>query len=365
MALFRRGEPPASWFKKLWGFEEFDAAVGVNMERVTDGFSYKDGVLISKYNDRVFHSGNFSLPSVKELRSHLQKAAADAPPVDKAGLRIEHVTGNVKTLLEDASNAGAIFQAASQFNCLEMVRPTVTPEEGITGYLQDRTQGPTCAMACAPGTLYRNYFISSDFTTPTFGQSSAYQVNTIAAWDDIVSNPIHQFWKMQNGYLLPCDDSSLVRLRDSEVLDSKHEQLVQALKVGVQEDTEVVDVNGDTSPGHRVTQVYVSAVPVGYDKVTPPVAADGTSRHTLWQPLAELVLDATYEATFAIAAIASIERNDRIDVFLTKVGGGVFANDDEWIVRSIQKACDKYRTFNINIKLVHYGGIESAYTVLN
>ena len=47
---------------------------------------------------------------------------------------------------------------ASQFNLLEMVSPTVTPEHGVTRYQHDRTQGPACAIAAGAATIYRNYF---------------------------------------------------------------------------------------------------------------------------------------------------------------------------------------------------------------
>ena len=56
------------------------------------------------------------------------------------------------------SSAGALFQVASQFNLLEMTGPEVSPEDGITRYQHDRTQGPACAIAAGAATIYRNYF---------------------------------------------------------------------------------------------------------------------------------------------------------------------------------------------------------------
>ena len=47
---------------------------------------------------------------------------------------------------------------ASQFNALEMVNYSVTPDEGITCYQHDNTQGPICALCCPAATVYRNYF---------------------------------------------------------------------------------------------------------------------------------------------------------------------------------------------------------------
>jgi len=39
---------------------------------------------------------------------------------------------------------------ASQFNTLEFIDETITPENGIGIYVYDSTQGPRCAIACAP-----------------------------------------------------------------------------------------------------------------------------------------------------------------------------------------------------------------------
>jgi hypothetical protein len=39
---------------------------------------------------------------------------------------------------QSPTNAGAVFQVASQFNLLEMISPEITPEHGVT-YQHDRT----------------------------------------------------------------------------------------------------------------------------------------------------------------------------------------------------------------------------------
>jgi hypothetical protein len=72
-------------------------------------------------------------------------------------LRVEY--GDIGDFHADPANAHATFQCASQFNCLEFIAPHVVPEDGVTGYFGDRTQGPACAIACGPGTIYRNYFV--------------------------------------------------------------------------------------------------------------------------------------------------------------------------------------------------------------
>ena len=69
------------------------------------------------------------------------------------------MVGNIQSFHQDPSNSGALFQAASQFNLLEMVGPQISPEKGIGIYELDYTQGPACAIACGAGTIYRNYFV--------------------------------------------------------------------------------------------------------------------------------------------------------------------------------------------------------------
>jgi len=59
----------------------------------------------------------------------------------------------------DIENTNALFQAASQFNLLEMIVPHISPEQGVDRYENDFTQGPACAIACGAGTIYRNYFV--------------------------------------------------------------------------------------------------------------------------------------------------------------------------------------------------------------
>ena len=97
---------------------------------------------------------------------------------------------------------------ASQFNCLEMTGPAVTPARGIAIYFNDPTQGPKCALACPAGTVYRNYLCQEGV-----GQGES-QIDCLVDVAAVVNNTKHKYWKMMNGYgavpacgkalLLPC-----------------------------------------------------------------------------------------------------------------------------------------------------------------
>jgi hypothetical protein len=52
---------------------------------------------------------------------------------------VQASAGNLRALHRDPRFARALFQLASQFNLLEMVGRHVTPEQGVTRYMHDRT----------------------------------------------------------------------------------------------------------------------------------------------------------------------------------------------------------------------------------
>lgn len=141
-----------SWFKELMGFtEESPEQVREHCSLAEDG-----RVLLSKTNGEHYRIGDFAMTSLDELRGQTQAIGAHG----KLTLREE--VGNIQAFYQQPENRGALFQVASQFNLLEMISPSVTPEHGVGIYEQDGTQGPACAIAAGAGTIYRNYFVPLD-----------------------------------------------------------------------------------------------------------------------------------------------------------------------------------------------------------
>jgi hypothetical protein len=131
------------WFVNLTGFREtsYDdtrsqLAIGV--------MSWSPGQRQALWRQHA------QLPALAELRSRIK-----VPTGQRNTVRC--VTGRLGQCL-DPELAGALFQVASQFNLLEMAGPSVTPEDGVTRYAGDHTQGPACAIAAGAATIYRNYF---------------------------------------------------------------------------------------------------------------------------------------------------------------------------------------------------------------
>ena len=139
------------WFKALFGCEDTEIKEKYDLIDVGNN-SYK--MKHKTDPNKVFTMGRFSTPSLAELRKRSGEISSDDP------IKILKVTGCVSKHQAHSENKGATFQAASQFNGLEFVGPKVTPEKGIQRYVNDRTQGPACAIGCPAGTVFRNYYAS-------------------------------------------------------------------------------------------------------------------------------------------------------------------------------------------------------------
>lgn len=315
-----------TWFEQLTGFQE-ESAQQVRSQITIDG-----NTLICRSNGQRFTWGALTTPSLGELRQQVRNISQVA-----GKLSVREVLGDVRQLYEDPANAGALFQVASQFNLLEMISPQVTPEQGITIYARDRTQGPISAIACGAGTIYRNYFAE---VNGEMGQTALNQINCLEALGQALGNQNSQLWTMKNGYALPSQAGlETINQQLQGQTEPERDHLRALLRIGVQWQTQV------TLPHcqHLVTQAYCSALPVAYCDYP----------GDLWQNFATLVLEAAYEATLC-AAILNHHQTGNNKLFLTLLGGGAFGNEPPWIIHAIQRALEMYQNHNLNVFFVSY-----------
>ena len=316
-----------TWFKTLTGFaEEYPQQVRENI--TVDGQTLR-----SHINGKVLVCGQLETPTLAELRERVHASG------HKQGhISVREVVANVQHLHTDVSNAGSLFQVASQFNLLEMVSPNYTPEDGVGIYEHDRTQGPACAIAAGAGTIYRNYFAIVNGQT---GQSASNQIDCLADIGTAWGNTESRLWAMRNGYALASQNGLVEiaqRLKASS--ESELDRVRQLLRIGIQWNTQVT-LN---DARHLVSQAYCSALPVAY------------SRHALhlWTPFARLILEAAYEATFCTAILNSMSHGSN-RLFLTLLGGGAFGNEPAWIIDAIQRALVLFKDVELEVAIVRYG----------
>jgi hypothetical protein len=230
-----------SWFSNLTGIES------ETPQSVKELLKIEARHLVSAANSRRFDIGTLTIPSLSDLR---MTGLGNRGPNS-----VQEIVAGVQALHTSPQNAGAAFQVASQFSLLEMVGPSITPEDGVGGYEHDQTQGPACAIACGAGTIYRNYFVPVHDGT---GQSVDRQIDCLGDVAKALNNNKYSYWVMENGYALPTGGglSKLNKVLSIASIDGL-DKLRSLLRIGVHSNTEVTYQNA----GHTVTQLYCSAMP--------------------------------------------------------------------------------------------------------
>lgn len=320
------------WFERITGFKETD--YGTTQSRL----SVENGCLVSTHSQERWPIGQLETPTLADLE---YRASFEDPCAEPASFQC--IAGDVRKLHLTAP-VGAMFQVASQFNLLEMIGPDVTPEHGVTRYQHDATQGPACAIAAGAATIYRNYLIPLG---DVIGQCVDRQVDCLRDFGEALGNVGERLWVMRNGYAL-CTAKSLKEIdeRLAQLTGVERNRLRGRLRIGVHRDVHVTDAG---RPGRVVSQALCSALPVAYSSL--PVAH--------WANFAQLLLEAAYEATLLAAVLYASD--DHRTVYLTRLGGGAFGNDDRWIDAALRSAVLRVGlSADLRIFLVCNGGVTEA-----
>ena len=205
--------------------------------------------------------------------------------------------------LQATASPGSLFQAASQFNCLESPGPYLTP---VAHYFRDRTQGPRASISSFPGTLLRHYAAPRG-DGERFVQTDADQLDLLA---DVFGPDVG---RVQNGYLMARN------VRDPVALVAALTERFESIRVGVHDWVQVIlgyDFEGSVadSEKRRIAQVFTSTVAGGWYGGPGLAGAE-------FEGACRQLLRAAYLGTLLASAI--LER--RLAV-LTLIGGGVFGN---------------------------------------
>ena len=319
-----------NWFNLIYGFDETVERCNANLSVVLDANNIPR--IKSSCSKKSYRSGLFSTPTIEELRNKSIEL------LNKSRTNISATTTYSHVVIDDVLEMHhkyprSTFQVASQFNCLEFVSPELT-------------QGPACSLACASGTIYRNYFaVPPTNSFGIIGQSQNSQFNLLDNLERMIDNSNNNYWHVNNGYI-NSKRKSLAHL-NKNIQSCNIDNFIKNIKVGVHDDVGVV-FSSRYEPIDEdlyVTQVYCSAVSCNYTSIP---------RKT-WQPIAEIILQSQYEGAIWSAVLNHL-RGGTNKLFLTFIGGGVFGNKNKWIGRSISRALNiatKYDT-GLDIIICHY-----------
>lgn len=351
---FHNVEPPAprgDWFSRLFGFaeESYDEARRwLRVER-TGPNPHDTVVMESLASGARYGAGAFETPSLGELRA--RGAGVDLP----GRITVSNELGDVAGKHALPENRLATFQVASQFNCLEFVGPSVVPEDGVTRYVSDRTQGPACSIACGAATVFRNYFAHVKGATHE-GQRRHCQIDNLQEVSELLGNsPLGKLYDVRGGYTLAKEGQLALLNRTLRQLEDEGrlEEVRSALRIGVHSDAQVTSIDWGRKrvydPEQKVTQVFGSACAVAYN----------SCRADSWKAFASLVLEASYEATLWAALLNAVRHQGAAGsrrVFLTCLGGGVFGNSMDWIMHAMRRAVARFEHCALDVRVVTFCG---------
>jgi hypothetical protein len=300
--------------------------------------------LLSIYNNNKLNGidcGNFYVESLINKKHQM---------ISGGSVTFKNIIGDSRNIHLSSKNINATHQVASQLNCLEMVSPNKTPEDGIEIYEYDRTQGPICAMLAPAGIAYRNYLYNG-------GQTLSNQINIIGEFHDFLMRQTKSttpLWTTQNGYMMFNSKEELLKINTILSLSSEiRKEAMSKICVGIHENVGIVNSNVNGVQLHNANQVYCSGLPISYNNLPTD----------MWDGLSELVLDAMYENTLMSAVKNNIRNNCDATCYLTMIGGGVFGMKHSQIMRAICRACNVVAMNGhiLDVKLVHYLSFNDEY----
>jgi hypothetical protein len=249
--------------------------------------------------DTSWSAGRFATLSIRELRerAHTTGGRIRLWAFDGAGPATDIGA------LQATAAQGALFQVASQFNCLESPGPYVVP---VAQYFSDPTQGPRASISAFPATLLRHYAAPGPDGARFVQTSGGRQIDLLAD----ACGP----GSVQSGYLTGAN------IADGAAFARALERGFDAIRVGVHDDVEVaLGYNWDGALGdavqHRIAQVFTSTVAGG------SYGGERNLERTAFKDVSRLLLRAAYLGTLLAAAALGRQR-----VVLTLIGGGVFQN---------------------------------------
>jgi hypothetical protein len=329
---------PINWFDFAFGFVEQDYQTTKNIFHSM----YKEGNMKTLNNIDI---GDFSLYNINDFYSLLPFGST------LGNVTFNNIVGDIKNISLNENIHNATIQVASQMNCLEMIHYTKNPEDGITIYSNDNTQGPICVMCTPAGLAYRNYIYNG-------GQTKHNQIN-------MIENLLNYFKSFDqsiklivtNGYLFANDISSLEKI--SSLLKNNDIRNIARTKIyaGIHNNLGVYANNQHFS--HKINHVLCSGIPIAYHNYP-------YNNTDLWNELSSLILETYYELTLLSACLNNKKNRHNNPCILTQIGGGVFGMNKNHIINAVSKACDEIKRlgYNLDVIMVHYGSIHYSYDKL-
>ncbi len=246
--------PYHSWFKHITGLSEpeFRRPEVLKSRFQLNKDDGKTLEIVNSARSKVIKCGVYSEHTIDELRSMLPKPTnvstsnssthegkqSTIPFEIYSSDEYSRANVDVAKLQADASNNGAVFQVASNFNGVEAISEDSFPDQStfLEDYVYDRTQGPRASISAGGAAIARVlaafYDASKDPTS--WQQSRKRQL-------DYLSN-VSKYYTNSNGYVVNTGQEDPF----PEVGTKEYDTVVSKIKVGVHRGCQVT--TGGTVP---------------------------------------------------------------------------------------------------------------------
>ncbi len=325
-----------SWFPALVGIGE-EAFAALSEEERTEKFFRLDeagNVRLmrggsGKPNDKDVNCGRFEVVSVGELAKGHKKAKQacsltfvtrkDADPLSLQCVDVAH-------LQSLPANRGAMFQVASNMNAVEGISQETSVEEKtfVSDYIYDKTQGPAASIS-AGGAAVTRVYAAWQVEGKMERQRRDKQINFVEELGELCS--------VVNGYvqLTPLSEEQF-----SEHFSDKKDAIIDSIKVGIHANCQVTFGRRTPQlfPGvpesekQIIHQTFGAAVNMGQG-----VSGIANRKCEKGGEISHAVLQAMYRGCLLAAKRLNCTR-----VFLTLLGGGVFANSTHSIIAALTES---------------------------
>lgn len=358
-----------TFFKDFMGIDEGS----FNDQKIKDqivfeehgGPNGKPNFKIKDSAGKVYQCGFLEQINLGELKIWAKAKAQSLKPEDKKPIIFNVIEASdydcsgpvdIGKLQADPENKNAIFQVASNFNALETLNHNDLEDVNtIKKYYRDRTQGPRASISAAPGLIYRRYYYfypeRKDLATNLWGQRGQNNNNNIDAQGKLQINFLEDLpVSTMNGYIWGKDGSIEGKPDNRQPSPSNIENIKEenSTKFKIGYHTGIQVTFGETysslddtqdffyDPSQIIDQVFAAALVTSHASQQPKDQLAGASDER-----AKLILEWSYEAMLKAAFLnGKPDEHGKIKVFLTRIGGGAFANDQAWIDEAIKKAVE-------------------------
>jgi endonuclease/exonuclease/phosphatase family metal-dependent hydrolase len=331
------------------------------------GIDGKPNFKIKGGDGLVYQAGFLEQISLGELRKQAVEKAGKLTVAEKKPIIFNVIEAegfncsgpvDIGALQADPVNRNAVFQVASNFNALETTSHTDERDVNtVADYWGDNPQGPRASISAAPGLIYRRYYYfypeRSGLEAKLWGQRGQDDNKNI---DDKGKKKQINFLEdlpvnTMNGYIWGNDADTLQPALSN--IGNITKANAGNFKIGYHSGIQVVfgatqgGLNGTQEffydPCQIIDQIFAAALNLG-QQADLCIGAD--------EAKAKLILEWTYEATLKAAFLnGKRDGNGKIKVFLTRMGGGVFANRQAWIDEAIINAVDNADLANSGLEV--------------